>query len=161
VIAPAATPERGPASYAFPKTTDGLLDWAEAEARLREARGYWVATTNASGDPHVRPVWGVWVDRSLFFDGHPATRWARNIARDPRVSVHLDDTTNVVIVDGRVADVQSADAELSKQIVDAWRRKYGKLAPDPAGRGIFRLHPVRVRAWSEHLRDATRWTFAA
>jgi Pyridoxamine 5'-phosphate oxidase len=157
VNSPVATPEKGPQSYGFPSAGDPLLDWAEIENRLRDARSYWLATTKPSGEPHVRPVWGAWVDRSLFFDGHPATRWARNIEHDSRVSVHLDDAANAVIVDGRVEDIDSTDEELAGKIVGEWDRKYGRLAPDPAGRGIFRLHPRSVRAWSENLKDGTRW----
>jgi Pyridoxamine 5'-phosphate oxidase len=43
-----------------------------------------LATTDADGTPHVRPVWGVWVARCLYFDGHPHTRWARTRARAAR-----------------------------------------------------------------------------
>ena len=156
---PSARPERGPEGYGFPSGSDRLLRWADAEERLREARAYWLATTNADGTPRLRPVWGVWLDGCWYFDGHPATQWAQNLARDPRANVHLESASNVVIGEGVVEDLESTDAELGERIVAAWSEKYGRLAPDPVGRGIFRLAPTRARGWSEDLTDGTVWSF--
>lgn len=156
---PSARPERGPEGYAFPTGAENLLRWEDVERRLIEARCYWLATTNADGAPHVRPVWGVWDEGCLYFDGHPQTRWARNLARDPRVHIHLESATSVLIVEGVGEDLERTDAELGARIASAWHEKYGRLAPDPATQGIFRLVPHRARAWSENLADATVWEF--
>jgi Pyridoxamine 5'-phosphate oxidase len=126
---------------------------------LEDARCYWLATVNGDGTPHVRPIWGVWIDDAFYFDGHPHTRWARNLARDPQVSIHLESGLQVVIVEGVVEDVENAQPALAGRIVAAWNGKYGRLAPDPEGRGVFRLLPRRARAWSEDLGDGTVWTF--
>ncbi len=127
--------------------------------RLEGARYYWLATARADGRPHVTPVWGVWVDEALYFDGLPTTRWARNLAVNPALSVHLDHGDDVVILEGVVEDL-STDPELGSRIVEAWDTKYRRLHPDPAGRGIFRLRPRTARAWSnELLEDGTRWRF--
>src|SRR5579872_3717931 len=80
---PSATPAKGPEPYRFPRDGRSLQSWSSVEDRLRNARFYWLATQHPSGHPHVRPLWGVWVDRALYFDGHPATRWSRNIALSP------------------------------------------------------------------------------
>jgi Pyridoxamine 5'-phosphate oxidase len=155
---PAARRERGPEGYAFPTSDEHLLAWGEAERRLAAARHYWLATTNPDGTAHVRPVWGVWVKGCLYFDGHPQTRWARNLARESRASIHLDDAANVLIVEGLGEDIERTDEELGRQISDGWNAKYGRLAPEPATGGIFRLTPSQARAWSEDLHDATVWT---
>lgn len=159
MTAPAARPERGPKGYAFPTSAEHLRSWSDAERRLVEARSYWLATTSDDGTPHVRPVWGIWVDGRLYFDGHPRTRWARNLAREPRASVHLESAADVVIVDGIGEDVERTDEELGGRIAAAWKRKYGRLVPAPAVHGIFRLTPSRARGWSEDLHDGTVWTF--
>jgi hypothetical protein len=156
---PSARPERGPKGYAFPTSSDKLLAWRDAEQRLVKARRYWLATANEDGMPHVRPVWGVWVDGNLYFDGHPKTRWARNLARDPRATVHLESAVHVVIVEGVVNDLERTEARLGARIASDWSEKYGKLVPDPAANGIFQLVPRRARGWSENLKDATVWTF--
>lgn len=156
---PAGKPERGPQGYAFPTSDEHLLAWEEAERRLADARHYWLATVNPDGAPHVRPVWGVWVEARFYFDGHPRSRWARNLARDPHASVHLDGGGDALIVDGAGEDLERTDEELGRRIAAEWDRKYGRLVPEPATRGIFRLTPSKARAWSEDLHDATVWTF--
>ena len=101
----------------------------------------------------------MWVGGNLYFDGHPKTRWARNLARDPRASVHLESAAHVVIVEGLVEDLERTDADLGERVATAWSEKYGRFVPDPASDGIFRLVPNRARGWSENLKDGTVWTF--
>ena len=137
-----------------------MLDWTHAERRLQQARFYWLATTGPDGRPHVAPLWGVWIDGAFFFDGHPRTRWARNIAANPAVCVHLESGDDVVILDGLAEDI-TTDAALGERIVAAWMAKYGRLPPDPAGSGLFRMRPHAGRCWShESLKDGAHWRFA-
>ncbi len=158
---PRATPPQAPQSYPFPKATDGLLPWAHPLERLERARNYWLATTRPDGRSHVTPLWGVWVDGSLYFDGLPTTRWARNLAANPAASVHLESGDDVVILEGTVDDIVT-DADLGARIVGAWDAKYGRLHPKPDTQVIFRFRPRTARAWSSaSLVDGTRWTFAA
>lgn len=148
-----------PDSYPFPKDAAGLLSWAHAAERLERARNYWLATTRPDGRPHVTPVWGVWVAGCLYFDGLPTTRWGRNLAANPAATVHLESGDDVMIVEGVVEDL-TTDADLAARIVAAWAAKYGRLLPEPATRGIYRLRPHTARAWSSSaLTDGTRWRF--
>jgi hypothetical protein len=156
---PNARPERGPQGYSFPTESDHLLAWTDAEARLVEARHYWLATTSPDGVAHVRPIWGAWMDHAFYFDGHPHTRWARNITRDPRASIHLESAMNVVIVEGIAEDIERTDERLGAAVAAEWERKYGRLVPDATANGIFRLVPTRARGWSENLADGTVWEF--
>lgn len=136
-----------------------MLPWAHAVERLERARYYWLATTRPDRRPHVTPLWGVWVDGGLYFDGPPTTRWGRNLAANPEVSVHLESGNDVVILEGLVEDLTTA-AEVGASVVKAWDAKYGRLHPDPCGSGILRLRPRTARAWSkESLEDGTRWHF--
>src|SRR5215208_2883151 len=61
-----------PPTYAFGRAS--ALSWEGTSDRLGRARAYWLATTNPVGTPHVTPVWGVWLDGYLWFDGLPTTR---------------------------------------------------------------------------------------
>lgn len=150
-----------PSSYPFGSNEAPLLPWSHVMERLQKARYYWLATARPDGRPHVTPVWGVWVDEALYFDGSPFTRWARNLDANPALSVHLDNGDDVVILEG-VAEDLTTEAELGVRIVEAWDGKYGRLHPDPAGDGIRRLRPRTARAWSsESLQDGTRWRFGA
>lgn len=157
---PVASPLHAPAGYPFPKDAADLLAWSHAEERLEQAHSYWLATTSPDGRPHVTPLWGVWVEGALYGDGHPQTRWARNIAVNPAVCIHLESGDDVVILEGQAEDV-TTDEALGQRIIAAWMAKYGRLAPDPAGSGMFRLRPKVARGWShESLKDGARWQFA-
>ncbi len=150
-------------NYQIPTSEEGLLPWSHVEQRLERAQNYWLATTRPDGRPHIKPVWGVWVEGALYFDGSPTSRWARNLAANPAIAVHLESGEDVAILEGTVEDLNT-DAELGARVAAAYIAKYG-LAPDdpilpqPATRGIFRLRPRLALAWSSFPTDATRWRF--
>jgi hypothetical protein len=157
---PTARPAQAPPTYHFPKDGDTLLPWARAVARLEQAHYYWLATTRPDGRPHVTPLWGVWVDDALYFDGVPTTRWGRNLAANPAAAIHLESGNDVLILEGVAEDLTATDTDFGGRITDAWNAKYGRLAPDPATNGIFRLRPRAARAWSTAtLEDGTSWRF--
>ncbi len=155
--------------YGVPDSREGLLPWAWAEARLRDALTYWISTTRPDGRPHAAPVWAAWLDGRLWFEGGLRTRRARNLAADPRAvaAVHVDDAT-AVIVEGVVELRTDPDDGLAARLVEAYG-KYG-AAPwaytaDPAnwrsgsGGGLWALRPLVVLGWSRFPADATRWRF--
>jgi nitroimidazol reductase NimA-like FMN-containing flavoprotein (pyridoxamine 5'-phosphate oxidase superfamily) len=147
-----------PHYYKFSQDPEGLLPWSYAVERLVAARNYWIATCRPSGAPHTTPLWGVWVDDVLYLDGSPETRWGRNLAANPQVSVNLESADDVVIVEGD-AEFCVTDDKLAQQIIDAWTAKYGRLVPEPADEdgGVVTVRPRRVRAWHDALLDGTVW----
>lgn len=148
-----------PPPYRFPDDPALWLPWSRAEQRLRDAYFYWIVTASTVAVPHATPVWGVWVDGDLYASGLPTARWARDLASNPRVTVHLESGDDVVIVDGQGTDVTTG-AELGERIIAEWLRKYGKLEPEPVQDGVFRVRPLTARAWSSAtLHDGTRWVF--
>ncbi|MBM7784976.1 pyridoxamine 5'-phosphate oxidase family protein [Tenggerimyces flavus] len=154
---PRARPLRAPSVYKFPSGTDGFVPWSHVEKRLFEATNYWLATVRPDGQPHVTPLWGVWVERALYFDGLPTTRWGRNLAANPRATAHLESADDVVILTGEVEDLEQTSAELGERITLAWSAKYGRLEPEPATQGIFRLRPRTVRAFTGSLDRGCAW----
>lgn len=155
--------------YGVPESDAGLLPWSWAEARLASALTYWISTTRPDGRPHAAPVWAVWLDGRLWFEGGLRTRRARNLASDPRAvaAVHVDDAT-AVIVEGVVEVRTDPDASLASRLVEA----YAKYRPtrwayeaDPSnwrsgsGGGLWALRPVVAFGWSRFPEDATRWRF--
>ena len=150
---------RAPTGYGFPTSADGLLPWPVADDLLQRARTYWLGTVLPDNRPYATPLWAVWVDDAVYFDGMPATRWARNLAANPEVEIHVEVDGRIVILEGRADDV-TTDPELGGRIVTAWLEKYGQGEPEPVERGLFRLRPRTARAWSEAMTDGTRWTFS-
>ena len=73
--------------------------WPAIEEKLTASRNYWICTTRNDGAPHSKPVWGVWSDGLWFSTGTNAVT-GRNLARDPRISVHNESGDDVVILEG-------------------------------------------------------------
>ena len=117
------------------------LAWPWVDGRLREPGTMWV-TAVSDGYPHPRPVWGVWHQDRLYLSiGTPAIR--RQLTVDPRLTVHLDSGTDVVIVEGRAVP----GTETAPDVLAAYDAKYD-WSYDAAQYGpLTEVHPERVLAW--------------
>jgi PPOX class probable F420-dependent enzyme len=158
--APRPEPFGAPPSYGTGKEEPGtLLPWHEVERWIAKSRNYWVSTTRADGRPHAMPVWGVWLERALWFSTHPESVKGRNIARDPRIVLHLESGDDVAILEGAA---EPHDPAALEAFIDAYERKYGyRIETGDRTMGIHRLPPSSVVAWREadFPGSATRWVF--
>ncbi len=152
-----------PEGYGIPENNETLLPWSYVEERMTEARTYWIGTASKDGRPAVTPVWGVWVDGKLYFDGSPQTRRGRNIAQNSRVVVHLESGDKVVILEGQARILNSApERSLAERLAAAYTQKYATAGYSPtpeqwdAG-GLFIFEPETVLAWTQFPADTTRW----
>jgi hypothetical protein len=139
------------------------LPFSHAEKRLAKARNYWICTTRPDGRPHSIPVWGFWIDGAVYFDTARSSRKARNLARNPAVSVHLDSGDEAVILEGAAVEVDLSDKLTFKKLDAASRSKYKMplmVVPESV---IYSVRPRIVLAWTEKdfPNNATRWTFGA
>lgn len=133
-----------------------MLPWEFVREKVANDQNYWIVTSRPDGRPHARPTWGVWVD-DTFYCGGERTRWVRNLAVDPRITVHRESGETVVIIEGvaeRIAD-ETADPALVEGLDAAYEGKYGIEHGTP----FFAVRPRRVFAWSDYPTDATRWEF--
>jgi hypothetical protein len=141
-----------PASYGAAGTEN--VRWSAVAEKVERARNYWLCTTRPSGPPHAVPVWALWFEGSLWFSTDPTSAKARNIARDSRVSVHLESGDDVVILDGEAAIADWPDA-----VVDAYESKYGyRIDASNDVYGLYVFRPRSALTWEE-IKDAVRWTF--
>ncbi len=116
------------------------LPWALVAERLATAGTYWV-TAVTSGHPHPRPVWGWWDGELLHLSiGTPATR--RAIEDDPRLTVHLDSGTDVVIVEGRVTG-----RTVAPEVVAGYDAKYDHRYDVDTYGPLTTVTPETVLAW--------------
>jgi nitroimidazol reductase NimA-like FMN-containing flavoprotein (pyridoxamine 5'-phosphate oxidase superfamily) len=153
-----------PEGYGIPRSRKGLLDWAPIRRRLEESTIYWLATADPAGRPHAVPVWGAWLNDKLYFDGGPSTRHMRNAAANPGIVVHLEDGSDVVIVEGVAEAASVPDPELTARVAEGYRAKYATKGYSPKadawdGGGLWVVHPRRAFAWKAFPTDATRFSF--
>jgi len=140
----------------------GAAAWSRASDRLRGSYIYWVSTTRRDGRPHSIPVWGLWMDETLYFSNGAQT--ARNLARDPHVSVHLESGEDAVIIEGVVEKAHGKP--LIKRINAEYNAKY---LWEGAQDEWYALRPQVAFAWlapslglgteSVYTGSATRWRF--
>jgi hypothetical protein len=142
--------------YGIPKTVKGLLPWSHVDERMTNTQNYWIATVSPNGSPHVVPVWGLWVENALYFSGGADTRWMRNLAQNPAMSVHLDSSEDVVTMEGVVERLTDPQHPIVPKLDAASKAKY-QMGSD--GVPCWVLKPRIVFAWRKALKDATRWEF--
>ena len=142
--------------YGVSESASGLLPWSWAEERLAGATRYWITTVSPGGAPHVMPVWGVWLDRCLWFSTGGRSRKARNLRVEPRCVVHIDGE-DLVIVHGTAELV----TEPAAAPLDAYAAKYGDRPPDVGQNPLVRVRPRWAfgHVEAEFTRSPTRWDF--
>jgi len=150
-----------PAAYGVTSATE-FVEWSHVEERLEKDREYWLATVGQRGHPSVRPVDGLYVDGVIYVGGSPETRWVRDVAVNPRVSVHLDGLDDVVMIEG--------EAEIMRHMADALAERLGaaSVAKFPEyrmtaevyrERGAIAIRPRTVVAWNDITKNPTRFRF--
>jgi PPOX class probable F420-dependent enzyme len=72
-------------------TKENALTEAEREAFLTDLRIGRLATMREDGWPHVTPIWYVWDDGRFVLTLGKSRRHLRNIARDPKVTLCVDE----------------------------------------------------------------------
>lgn len=156
---PTASRPRFPKGYGIAPDVEGMLPWSWADERLVASRNYWIVTVRPDGRPHAMPVWGVWLDGAVHWGSSPSSVKAKNLARDPRVVVHVESGDDVVILEG-----EAESFLISDPVADAYEAKYEWRPSTAEGDrgGYFRLRPGVAFAWTEqdYPRTATRFDFS-
>jgi pyridoxine/pyridoxamine 5'-phosphate oxidase len=127
-----------------------MLPWSWADDRLRNAHNYWIATAG----PHASPIWALWQEGAFVFTCGRTSRKARELARNPRLAVHLERGAEVVIVEGEAEQIAP-----SPEILAEYAVKYGPVEAEIGN--WYRVRSRRVLAWREddYPRSATRFDF--
>ena len=143
----------------------GELTWSEVATRLAAAPNYWMHTTSPTGAPNATPVWGVVVDGVLYHYTESRNVKARNLLTEPRVVVHLESASDVLIVHGRLTLIGHPSDRPA--VVQALAQKYHRPeefpflpSSDPCFDVLYALEPDRAITWSLPDTEATtrRWS---
>jgi nitroimidazol reductase NimA-like FMN-containing flavoprotein (pyridoxamine 5'-phosphate oxidase superfamily) len=147
-----------PKDYGIPQDNEGLVAWSDVNEWLTQPKVYWIGTTWPDGRPHAIPIWGAWVDNKFYFEGSPSTRWARNLAANPAIVVHIESGEIAVMVEGSVESIVP-DHDLHKKIVESFRSRYD-YAPEEGGT-MYVATPKVVFAWDNFPKRVTRFKFGS
>jgi len=121
-----------------------------------------LATVRKDGSPHVVPVWYTLDGDSLVFTTGAETVKGKNLKRDPRVCLAVDDQAppySFVMIEG-TAGLSEDPEELyhwaariaARYMGEAEAEAYGKRNSGE-GEVLVRITPSKIRAW----KDVTAW----
>lgn len=148
-------------------------DWVAARSIVEKTRAtYWLATVRRDGSPHVMPILAVWVDGSLFFCTGGGTVKAKNLAREPRCAITVEQEPLDLVLEG-IAET-TRDAATLQRVADTYASVYdwhvtvrggaleGEGAPTagPSPRDVYELTPRTVFGLPlDGTITPTRWAF--
>ena len=133
---------------------DLSLTAEELNRFLIEQRTIRLATVAPNAQPHVVPLWFVWVDRTVFMNTTLGNVTVQNLQGNPAAAGSVDDGESYdrlrgVVVRGRV-ELADDDPRLDT-VMHRWSEKYMGGNPLPYGRwknrAWFRLVPEDITSW--------------
>ena len=147
-----------------------FVTWEWVVDQLTRAENYWLSSVRPpssgaqGGRPHVVPRWGAFTEGKLFYDGSPETRHARNIMKNPHVTLHLESGYNVVILEGESKPAGKPDSALANTLAEIMSKKYASQGYTPAPTqwdegGLYVFTPRQCIAWSSFYENPTKFIF--
>ena len=141
----------------------GHIPFSKVDAWLRATRSMWIATVRRDQKPHLVPLWFYWDGRAIYFNTGLNTVKRRNLSATDRVTAHVGDGDDPIIVEGQALRVVDPD-EIAR-VDQAYRAKYvdpnsGMTAgyPETDLDLGYRIDIERIMAW-EYGTVATRTDF--
>ncbi|MEV0293154.1 TIGR03667 family PPOX class F420-dependent oxidoreductase [Nocardia sp. NPDC050710] len=142
--------DRSAAPVVDTETTFG----AKVAERLNNELVAWLTTVGATGTPQPNPVWFQWRDGEFLLFSQAGTSKLRNIARNPRVSLHLNSNEHggdIVVLTGtaRIDDERPSDDE-----INSYTTKYteGLVDISMTPEQFYAEYSVAVRITPDRLR---------
>lgn len=124
-----------------------------------------MATFNRDGSIHLVAIWFVWDGEAILLPTNHATRKVRNLERDPRATIMIDDSRGgfdlrgITLVGRAEIVTKPRSLELNRRIHEKYVTDRG-LALDPVRRYLstddvtIRFLPQTISAWD--LRDTAQ-----
>jgi PPOX class probable F420-dependent enzyme len=126
---------------------------SEEDIRLLEGKNFaQVATLGPDGWPSVTTVWVDHADGMILINTAMGRKKHRNLSKDPRVSIAVNDATNpykATFIRGKVIEtIEGKDAEdhIHKMSKKYTGREKFPLAPGER-RILYKIQPLRVKHW--------------
>jgi Pyridoxamine 5'-phosphate oxidase len=147
-----------------------FVEWDWVLKQLTESKHYWLCSVRPpssgaqGGRPHVVPRWGAFIDNKFYYDGSPETRHARNIMKNPNVTLNLESGEKAIILEGTSHPAGKPDPEFAKQLAQAISGKYSALGYSPKpdqwdDGGLYVFTPHQCIAWSSFTENPTKFIF--
>lgn len=124
----------------------------EETRKLLDGRNFaTVATLNRDGGPQTSVVWIVREGDTVLFSTTAERQKARNLARDPRVSLTVFDTANPyrsIDIRGTVELIDDPEKSLPRELSQKYLGEDPPAEPEEVLRLIVRVTPQKVTGFS-------------
>lgn len=132
---------------------DTTTEFGERVARhLENDRIVWLSTVGPDATPQPSPVWFFWDGDTALIFSQPDTPKLRNIAANPRVSLHFNSNANggdVVILTGEAwIDLEAPAANTVPEYIQKYSDGLQGISMSPDDFAAAYSVPVRVRPTS-------------
>lgn len=128
------------------------LTLSDDARRLLDGRNFaTVATLDPDGSPHTTVVWYVRDGDDVLFSTQSTRRKARNLARDPRISLTVFDTANpysALDIRGTADLTVDEDRALPQRLSQRYLGEDPPAEPPEVVRLIVRVHPEKVTSFT-------------
>ena len=122
---------------------------ADTLRRLSSDVDTWVATADpATGIPYLVPLSFLWDGATVLISTPATSPTSRNLRVTGRVRLGIGPTRDLVLIEGTV-QAETAAAEVSAEVGDAFAAKTGFDPRELTGYAYFRIRPQRLQAWRE------------
>jgi PPOX class probable F420-dependent enzyme len=127
---------------------------ARADGKLRSEIAVWLTTVTPDGQPQTTPVWFRWDGDTFLIYSQPDRPKLRNIAADPKVSLHLvgdREGEDIITFEGTAAlDPSAPRADQLEDYIEKYAYLVDRFGWTPAGFAAdysvaVRVTPTRVR----------------
>jgi hypothetical protein len=113
--------------------------------KLEKQQNLWFSSVRVDGRPHLVPVWFVWFEGKIYIGTEPESVKSRNIRRNPKVAVALEDGSKPVICEGKARPLERP---WSPGLLGAFFKKYSwDLLKDEQYNHIIAVTPERWLSW--------------
>ena len=129
---------------------------ARVMRRLQEEQVVWLTTIGQDGTPQPNPVWFLWEAEAFWIYTEPGSYKARNLRRNPRVSLHFDageGGEDVVVFTGTaVLDENPPLAHHNPAYLEKYRQGIVDIEMTPKSMGeqyccAIRVKPEKLRGF--------------
>ena len=115
------------------------------DSRLETAKNIWLATVKPNGQPHLIPIWFVWVNDHAYVCTPRKSVKARNIARNPHVTFSLEDGNQPRIAVGKA---QILTSPFPQDVIEAFKTKFDwDISTDSSYDALIEIEVSRWLAW--------------
>ena len=116
-------------------------------SRLEEERNIWFATMRPDGRPHLVPLWFAWHNNLIYVCIQPNSVKAHNLQQNPRVSLSLEDGSNVVICEGETAVIPTP---YPSPVIAIFQKKYDwNITTDADYTQLIAITPHKWLTWGD------------